>query len=808
MNKRILLTGASAMAMAMTMASPSVVQAQDAMEGNGAWASINYVDIDGENGGGVPSVGEQINAGSVYNNGSSGDPTLDPGQVRPNEIVDSFNGTQGIGHVQQNEGSANSINAAAAVQTSINQTTPAASGAFVGSSVYENYAVQLDGTRTNDVTNSFLGAQGVFTVQQNNGDQNEIGSAEAIQADQNSIGDVGTFATVISETEYNSTDQYGGTRENNIMDSFRDGAAGVFTVQQNNGDHNAIGAATSVYGANGGYGDVDQEIYIQGASVGNFGDDDGGPSDSLTSTNEEAPSVRSNMIDPSFDGASGIVTVQQNNGNANAMSAATAVAGNVGGQTLPGPVSEDDVYQSVIVNGFVDGEGASVVDFVDDWSATHSRNNAIYNDSFDGFSGIATVQQNNGDHNVLGAATAVNYNAGLTAPQLQNDVEQGVLVDNVVVDGESYDIDTGNFLGQIEPKGLRHNHIDSSFDSAKGIANVQQNNGSNNAMGIGNAVQANIDTVANGADNLNGEDDVDFQFATSLGQVELNDGFHQGGAITSDTILPPHRKNSVTFSFEQFEGIANVQQNNGDNNAIGASNAVAAVINSTDKIDNVGSGDSSSAFTGGFVGGNYASEQSIAPRSSGSNRLNNIDRSFNPAGGIVTVQQNNGNNNAMNSANAVVANIGPVGANGDQEAGSVYNYADGEGQVIENYAEGHPFADRKNTISESFQGAQGIMTVQQNNGSNNVMGASTAVAADVDTGGTGFGPAMSSASLNASVSGNTTVVYAPVEDPGLVNTINSGAFNQAAGIMTVQQNNGSNNVIQSAIAVSANLTTQ
>jgi len=806
MNKRILLTGASAMAMAMTMAAPSVVQAQSVEDVNGAWATINYVDIDGENGGGVPSVGEQINAGSVYDNGTWQDPTLDPGQVRPNEIVDSFNGTQGIGHIQQNEGSANSINAAAAVQAAINQTTPAASGAFVGSSVYDNFSVQLDGTRTNDVTNSFLGAQGVFTVQQNNGDQNEIGSAEAVQADQNSIGDVGTFATVVSETYYNGTDQYGGTRENNIMDSFRDGAAGVFTVQQNNGDANAIGAATSVYGANGGYGDVDQEILIQGASVGNFGDEEGGPDDvSLSSSNEEAPSVRSNMIDPSFDGASGIVTVQQNNGNANAMSAATAVAGNVGGQAVDG---NDDVEQDVIVNGYVDGEGSPVTDYVADWEVEHSRNNAIYTDSFDGFSGIATVQQNNGDHNVLGAATAVNYNAGLTAPQLQNDVDQAVVVDNIVTDGEAFDIDTGNFFGFIEPKGLRHNHIDSSFDSASGIANVQQNNGNLNAMGIGNAVQANIDTVANGADNLNGEDDVETQLATSLGEVESNWALHQGGAITSDTILPAHRKNSVTFSFERFEGIANVQQNNGDNNAIGATNAVAAVINSTDKIDNVGDSRGSSAYTGGFVGGNYATEQAEFSRSSGSNRLNNIDRSFNPAEGIITVQQNNGNNNAMNSANAVVANIGPVGNNGDQEAGSVYNYADGEGQVVENDAEGHWFADRKNTISESFQGAQGIMTVQQNNGDNNVMGASTAVAADVDTGGTGFGPAMSSASLNASVSGNTTIVYAPVEDPGLVNTINSGAFNQAAGIMTVQQNNGSNNVIQSAIAVSANLTTQ
>jgi len=795
MNKRILLAGASAMAMAMTMAAPGVVQAQDAMEGNGAWASINY----GENGGGNGGGGGEM-PGTVYGNGSAQAPTLDPGQVRPNEIVDSFNGAQGIGHVQQNEGSANSINAAAAVQASINQVTPASSGAFVGSTVYDNFALQTDGTRTNDVTNSFLGAQGVFTVQQNNGDQNEIGSAEAIQADQNSTGDVGTFATVLSNTYENGTDQTGGTRQNDIMDSFRDGAAGVFTVQQNNGDHNAIGAATSVYGANGGHGDVDQEIFIEGASVDNEGTD----VDAMISSNEDAPSVRSNMIDPSFDGASGIVTVQQNNGNANAMSAATAVAGNVGGQDVDG---QDDVLQDVVVKGLVDGGAGAVVDFVDDWSATHSRNNAIYNDSFDGFGGIATVQQNNGDHNVLGAGTAVNYNAGLTQPQMQTDVGQAAQVDNVVIDGEGFDIDTGNFLGLIEPKGLRHNHIDSSFDSAKGIANVQQNNGSLNAMGIANAVQANIDTVADGVDNLNGEDDVEFQAAISVGNVGNNESYHQGGAITSDTILPPHRKNSVTFSFERFEGIANVQQNNGDNNAIGASNTVAAVIDSTDKIDNVGD-ETSSAFTGGFVNGNYATEQGQAPRSSGSNRLNNIDRSFNPAEGIVTVQQNNGSNNAINSANAVVANIGPVGANGDQEAGAVENYADGEGIVENNFAEGHPFADRKNTISESFQGAQGIMTVQQNNGSNNVMGASTAVAADVDTGGTGFGPAMSAASLNASVSGNTTIVYAPVEDPGLVNTINSGAFNQAAGIMTVQQNNGSNNVIQSAIAVSANLTTQ
>ena len=71
------------------------------------------------------------------------------------------------------------------------------------------------------------------------------------------------------------------------------------------------------------------------------------------------------------------------------------------------------------------------------------------------------------------------------------------------------------------------------------------------------------------------------------------------------------------------------------------------------------------------------------------------------------------------------------------------------------------------------------MTVQQNNGDNNVMGASTAVAADIDTGTSGFGPAASSASLSATVTNNTTVTFAPAGNPGLLNTINNGAFNDA-----------------------------
>jgi len=783
MNKRILLAGVSAVALSVAMAAPSKAQIVDPEPEPeaiyGAWAEVNG-----------PS------GGTVENNGTELAPTLDPGQVRPNEITDSFNGTQGIAHVQQNEGSANSINAAGAVQASINQTTPAASGAIVSSRVEDNYALQLDGTRTNDITNSFVDSDGVFTVQQNNGDQNEIGSAEAIQANQNSVGDVSTTTEVVSQVVNNATEQHGGVRSNDITDSFRNGASGVFTVQQNNGDHNAISAGTAVYGANGGQGDVAQEVLGGGDVVSNAGID--GP---MISSNDVAPNVRANTIDPSFDGASGIATVQQNNGNANAMAAGTAVAGNVGGQDVDG---QDDVTQRVgIENEVSGGLGESfTVDVVTDIFSAHSRDNSIEGGSFDGYQGIATVQQNNGDANAIGAGTAVNYNKDLAQTQVQNDVPEQVIGSGGDVSGASaIDDDTTNLFG-LTVQGGRSNQVDGSFNNgAAGISSVQQNNGNLNIIGAGTGVHVNI---GNAASSLNGSDTIGIQGVFAGGDVEEGDMVHLGGPVTTDTIEPVHRDNRLTNAFDGYQGIANVQQNNGDGNSINAAVGVVASIDSSDKFDETG--EVSVASTRGQVLGNESTER---PEEffSGANRRNTINPSFNGAKGIAAVQQNNGNNNVMASATAVIANVGPVGDGGDLAAGGVDNDADGEGIVEGNFAEGHRFADRKNSIGASFQGAQGIMTVQQNNGDNNVMGATTAVAADVDTGGTGFGPAMSTASLNAEVSGNETVTFAPAEQPGLINTVNSGAFNGAVGVMTVQQNNGGNNVMQSAIAMSANLTT-
>jgi len=790
MNKKLLLAGTSALA--MTVASAALA------DDSGAWATINDGDF---------TVG-----------GNTAAP--DNGQVRPNDITDSFIGASGVMHVQQNEGSANSINAAGAVHASINQGAPSTSGAVVYGRVIENEASQNAGERTNDVTDSFTDASGIMTVQQNNGDHNEIGSAEAVQYDQAGNGDVGTVAVVHSETVGNFSDQRGGLRNNEILGGFN-GASGVMTVQQNNGDHNAIGSAVAVYGANGApdsYGNVEQEVDVFGVTADQQGSNDTVSSGSSGGQLSNQDNIRHNIIDPSFQNAQGIATVQQNNGNANAISAATSVVANVGGaEDLRDDtnVAADNDLQNVSVDGEVWAADDVVNNVRPSGNWALDRDNNIADQSFDGFQGIATVQQNNGDVNVLGVGTAVGFNDGLSGYQMQNDVDQVVEVESLVFDPNSFDDDTGGITENDVTfvQGDRNNNIADSFNNgAAGIVSVQQNNGSQNVMGIGNGVHANRGTTA---ETLDGTDDVGFQGAFALADIDTGYAEQTAGGVGGG-IDVTHRSNDIGNSFVGFEGVATIQQNNGDNNAMSVANAIAASIDSTDKFDDVGTIEGSVAETEAYVNLSTATEldDDDVQNDSGANRLNSINAgtgvgAFNGAAGVITVQQNNGSNNAMAAANTVTANIGTA-VDQDDLAGAVNNSAIGLGESEGNSATNHPNSDRVNEIPGSFVGAQGIMTVQQNNGDNNVMGASTAVAADIDTEGaplSGFGPAASTASLNATVSGNTTVAYAPSGLPGLSNTINSGAFNNARGIMTVQQNNGSNNVIQSAIAVSANLVT-
>ncbi len=652
--------------------------------------------------------------------------------------------------------------------------------ATVDQHVWGNTSEDFGSTRVNNLSNSEIGSSGIAQWQQNNGSNNALGITNAVQANIDSDFDLTANASVTQFTKYTDTTALGGDeqqRTNRITNSYTN-FSGVSNTQQNNGDHNVLGIANAVHtridtvAFTSEQGDVTQDVLVDQETGGH----NSGWFTPLTDHDQD----RTNSIAGSYNGASGVNNAQQNNGTGNALGIANSVAVDVGGSGNQG--NKDNVVQTVEVTGTILKHQFTRDDRSD-------RTNTV-NNSFNGSAGISNVQQNNGDVNVLGIGNAVMANVGLgfELNDLNNDVTQNVNVTGDLHHVFAKDTDTPGINGD------RRNGITNSFNNnASGIANVQQNNGSNNIMGIGNAVQANIDSGPVGS--LNG-DDVASQVANAsggnIGNVTMSRGFG---------LAPPaaHRRNTVSNSFNAFTGIANVQQNNGDNNIIVASTAVAASVRSDDKFDFVSG---ATATTSGEVKKSSAHDRNFHG-TGGTNRANGIAGSFDGAHGILGVQQNNGSNNVMAIANTVVANVATTQ---DPSAEGTSNTAQAEATVRFNSAKADGFVDRNNSVTNSFNNASGIANVQQNNGANNVMGIANSVSAelgnDLDA---GWGPGVTSlATVHANVSGNFSLVGGTQGGGGYINT-NNNAFNNFSGISTVQQNNGSNNSIQASTAVTANL---
>jgi hypothetical protein len=180
----------------------------------------------------------------------------------------------------------------------------------------------------------------------------------------------------------------------------------------------------------------------------------------------------------------------------------------------------------------------------------------------------------------------------------------------------------------------------------------------------------------------------------------------------------------------------------------------------------------------------------------GSERTNTVDSSFRDSSGVITLQQNNGSANSMNAATAV--------AYAGSTSGTIDQDVDGSATVSDEATTGiggHGVNRDNNLQNQALDNSSGVATVQQNNGDGNYMGSGTAVTA-------ALGDPVSDTTLSGSVDGST-VKAADVEDGTNVgsNTV-SNSLNTTSGVVTVQQNNGNNNVIQSAITVSAGVTSQ
>ena len=692
----------------------------------------------------------------------------DLGSTRNNSITGSFNPAAGVSVVQQNNGTGNSVNAATAVvgvggsiTGDLIQGTPGQEVDTDDNDI-DNITVDTsnDATRRNAITSSFRTAAGVHTVQQNNGDANTLNAAVAVAMVGGSTGEVSQFVDVNDNTvdDVQGTDLDGHSdRDNAIQNSFLS-TSGIATVQQNNGGANTVNAAVAVAFVGGEVDQVTQDLDTNG-SVSNV------VTNSVIQGATTTGGQRDNLINPSFNMSAGVVTAQQNNGDANVLEASTAVL------VADGGVDDgDDVTQNVVNSGSV----TLLTEFEDDNG--NPRNNRIAT-SFDDASGTMTVQQNNGDANVIQAATAYllidGGNSGDESSQ------------TVAVSGGL----SRNFNTDDDEIGRRDNSVDSSFNDASGVATVQQNNGTGNVVSSATAVMVDRGTSTNA-----GADDVNVQSVSTRGSIVV---------VTSDrdnvSARPTDRSNLVDNSFggedagPTFAGIATAQQNNGDNNLVLSSTSVRANDGSADDLDAV---NSASANTSGVV--RSSSYNNVNNPGNDGDPTNAVRRSFTGAAGITTAQQNNGNNNVVGAAVGVLANNM---AGGTPAGEPVASSAIGTGTVIGNVAALGPDGRYANSVSNSFGDASVVATVQQNNGHNNVLGAATQVTASDDS---DFGPAMSLAQLNATVTNNQALQVPPGSPTNNYRNDVVGSFNGASGVSTIQQNNGSNNVVGSAISVVSN----
>ena len=785
--------------------------------------------------------------------------------ARSNTILGAaFGGQSGVAAVQQNTGDANDIGAATAVDTAVGGIGDLTQSAATAGRVDDNTAGPVDddtgadGPLTDpglilinaidaeDMSGPFDGFAGVVTVQQNNGVANTLGVANAVAGVAGSTGAVAQTVGSHNEPGAGIADQNvvdrgaleeGGDRSNTIAGAFNGAASGMATVQQNNGDANVIGAGSAVLGlptandATTGGGDVTQSA-IAGTGV------------LIDTVDADAITPRrDNRIDQSFSAGAGIFAVQQNNGNANVLALANAAVA-VG----------DDGFGNLTQ---VVEAGGDMVN-VDAYFLDGRYANTIAGDSFDGAAGWISVQQNTGDANIVAAATAV---ATATGPLDGATTNQTVRAGGDVGTVQTFDDSSGFTIGDPQPR--RDNLIENAFDMTGGVATVQQNSGNANVLsaalgvvtptGQGPLASATQTVSADGAiadadtpDTVidygsnrtneidNGFNDVDGVFTVqqntgdgnvmaSAMAVLVNDGVLDtltqsvatNGTIdgidrTDDEYLGwGERLNLIedeTGADRSVSGAylwATFQQNNGSANAILSSDAVAVRLNGDDGGAAGTDASQTVSTTGRFAADLGTRIVDAATVGSDNDRLNVItDGSFEIAEGVVTVQQNNGDANVVGAAVGVLA----VGGGGDadvaQTVEAVGTVSGSRSDRVIDFLSG-----RGNTIDDgSFDGYRGVFTIQQNNGSANVVGSAIGVAASLPA--AGGGSIVSNANVEGTVDTIDTARDVRIM-PGLGSTGNSrqntidGAFAGVEGAGTVIQNNGSGNVIGSAVAVAA-----
>lgn len=175
---------------------------------------------------------------------------------------------------------------------------------------------------------------------------------------------------------------------------------------------------------------------------------------------------------------------------------------------------------------------------------------------------------------------------------------------------------------------------------------------------------------------------------------------------------------TISNSYNYFNGVAQSNQNVGDNSLLQNSTAVATVspvVGTTGTLSVALAG----STNGGEVAGNHA-------RNNMTQSSSNVDSSFNSSTGVFSLNQNSGANSLMQNS-AAIGTVTLTPTSGSTLAASVAT-AMNNGEVERNMASA---ANGSNSasMSNSFNYSQGVLQASQNAGANSLIQNSVSVGA-------------------------------------------------------------------------------
>lgn len=323
----------------------------------------------------------------------------------------------------------------------------------------------------------------------------------------------------------------------------------------------------------------------------------------------------------------------------------------------------------------------------------------------------------------VGPAMAADHSSDPIVPTFETSIATATAANNDSVNGNSaVAVSQGTFTSI----------TGGSYNNAKGVSNQNQNAGANSALQNALAlsyIQGCACTTGTGTGTGT-------SYTTATGQAVAssgNDGYVGGNSSSSDraggSLIPfrlygPNSTVSADIdgSYNSATGVFQVNQNSGANSLLQNSAAVAVATQLKGATLDQGSAVASA--------GNDANVQGNRATDNWTNAGGTINNAFNNVTGVVNVNQNVGENSALQNASSL-ASLQFCGCATDNYSMTVAAAGNG-GLVLGNTAIASNGSNGA-IMNASFNGAQGMLQANQNAGANSALQNSVAVGSIVHT---------------------------------------------------------------------------